>query len=100
MTLAVFESLLLASFAFFTLGAGLFTAYFGAGKSRRIGFGLVIVGLLASFLFIALSFSIFPEIAASPWTARDIAIGLAGVAGALLGGLLALLLFLASIVRA
>ncbi|MGH8311553.1 MAG: hypothetical protein ACRETX_17385 [Steroidobacteraceae bacterium] len=100
MSLAVFESLLLGSFALFTLAAGLFTAYFGAGKSRRIGFGLVIVGLLAGFVFVALTFSIFPEIAESPWTGNDLLVGLAGVAGAALGGLLALLLFLASIVRA
>lgn len=100
MTLAVFESLLLASFALFTLASGLFTAYFGAGKSRRIGFGLLIVGLLAGFIFIAITFNVFPDLATSPWTGEDLMIGLAGVAGAALGGLLSLLLFLASIVRA
>ncbi len=101
MTLAVFESLLLASFAVFTLASGIFTAYFGAGKSRRIGFGLTIVGLLAGFVFIALSFPVFPDLLQqAPWTGRDILIGLSGVAGAAVGGLLSLLLFLASIVRA
>lgn len=100
MELEIFESLLLASFAVVTLGAGLFTAYFGAGKSRRIGFGLVIVGLLGSFLFVAITFEIFPEIARSPWTTTHIAQGLAGVGGAVVGGLLGVALFLASIVRA
>lgn len=100
MALAVFESLLLASFAVTTLGSGLFTAYFGAGKSRRIGFGLVIVGLLAVFVFIAITLEIFPEIATSPWTGEDLLVGLAGVGGALIGGLVGMLLFLASIVRA
>lgn len=100
MTLAVFESLLLASFAATTLGTGLFTAYFGAGKSRRIGFGLVIVGLLAGFVFIAITLNIFPELVKSPWSGEDLLVGLAGVGGALLGGLVGLLLFLGSIVRA
>lgn len=100
MTLPVFESLLLAAFAVTTLGSGLFTAYFGAGKSRRIGFGLVIVGLLAVFVFIAITLEIFPEIVTSPWTTQDLLVGLAGVAGATIGGLIGILLFLASIVRA
>lgn len=100
MSLAVFESLLLAAFALTTLGSGLFTAYFGAGKSRRIGFGLVIVGLLAVFVFIAITLEIFPEIVTSPWSSQDLLVGLAGVAGAALGAVLGMLLFLASIVRA
>lgn len=100
MTLAVFQSLLLAAFAVTTLSSGLFTAYFGAGKSRRIGFGLVIVGLLAVFVFIAITFEIFPEIVTSPWTGDDLVVGLAAVGGAVLGGLLGLVLFLGSIVRA
>ena len=29
-----------------TLGSGLFTAYFGAGKSQQIGFGLIIMAIL------------------------------------------------------
>ncbi|MDP6846851.1 MAG: hypothetical protein QF366_04350 [Candidatus Poseidoniia archaeon] len=29
-----------------TLGSGLFTAYFGAGKSQQIGFGLIVVAVL------------------------------------------------------
>jgi hypothetical protein len=29
-----------------TLGSGLFTAYFGAGKSQQIGFGLIVMAIL------------------------------------------------------
>lgn len=100
MTLAAFLSLTLASFAVFTLASGLFTAYFGAGKSRRIGFGLAVFGLLAALVFIAISFELFPQIMESPWALDDLLVGLAGVAGALVGGLVGLLVFLASIVRA
>lgn len=100
MSLPVFLSLVLASFAVFTLGSGLFTAYFGAGKSRRIGFGLAVFGLLAAFLFFAITFDAFPQIGTSPWGLDDILVGLAGVGGALVGGLAGLLVFLGSIVRA
>jgi hypothetical protein len=100
MSLAVFQSLLLAAFALGTLGAGLFTAYFGAGTSRRVGFGLVIVGLLGVFVFLAITLEIFPELITSPWTAEDLVVGVSAVGGAVLGGLLSLLLFLGSIVRA
>lgn len=36
------------------LGSGLFTAYFGAGKSRTIGIGLTILGAIFAFLFVYL----------------------------------------------
>lgn len=100
MAFGVFLSLVLASFALFTLGSGLFTAYFGAGKSRRIGFGLAVFGLLATILFFAITFDLFPQLGTSPWVLEDILVGLAGVGGALLGGLIGLGVFLASIVRA
>lgn len=100
MTLPVFTSLLLASFALSLLGSGLFTAYFGAGKSRRIGFGLAVVGLLAALAFVVLTFELFPEVVQSPWTLNDILLGLAGVAGAVVGSIVGTLVFLGSIVRA
>jgi hypothetical protein len=99
-TLPVFTSLLLASFALSLLGSGLFTAYFGAGKSRRIGFGLAVVGLLAALAFVVLTFELFPEVVQSPWTLNDILLGLAGVAGAVVGSIVGTLVFLGSIVRA
>jgi hypothetical protein len=37
-------------FALFLLLAGLFTAYFGSGKSRKIGAGLVVGGLVVGLL--------------------------------------------------
>jgi uncharacterized protein YqgC (DUF456 family) len=98
--LGVFGSLTLASFALSVLGSGLFTAYFGAGKSRRIGFGLTVVGLLAALAFVIVTFELFPEVLTSPWGLNDILLGLAGVAGALVGGLVGTLVFLGAIVRA
>jgi|SRR5579863_3970017 len=42
-----FVTILLLVFALFLILAGLFTAYFGSGKSRMIGYALFGVGALA-----------------------------------------------------
>jgi hypothetical protein len=48
-----FLTILLLVFALFMILAGIFTAYFGSGKSRTVGVGLlvagVVVGLLAGY---------------------------------------------------
>ena len=41
-----FVTILLLVFGLFLILAGLFTAYFGSGKSRMIGVGLLVVGLV------------------------------------------------------
>ena len=41
-----FVAAFLFGFGLATLGSGLFTAYFGAGKSQQIGFGLVVMAIL------------------------------------------------------
>jgi hypothetical protein len=48
----VFILVLILVFALCTIIAGAFTAYFGAGKSRKIGVGLIILGLIVGILFI------------------------------------------------
>ncbi len=45
-----FLSILLLVFALFLILAGIFTAYFGSGKSRTIGVGLLVVGLAVGLL--------------------------------------------------
>jgi hypothetical protein len=42
-------------FALFMLLAGIFTAYFGSGKSRMIGVALLVVGLVVGVLWAVLS---------------------------------------------
>ncbi len=46
-----FLTVLILTFALFTLIAGIFTAYFGAGKSRKIGLVLIVVGLLVGVIY-------------------------------------------------
>ncbi len=45
-----FLAILLLVFGLFLILAGLFTAYFGSGKSRTIGVGLLVVGIVMGIL--------------------------------------------------
>jgi len=45
-----FVAVLLLVFALFLILAGIFTAYFGSGKSRTIGVVLLVVGLVVGLL--------------------------------------------------
>lgn len=45
-TLWVFVDILLLTFGLFLVLAGAFTAYFGSGKSRGIGVGLLVFGIV------------------------------------------------------
>jgi hypothetical protein len=44
-------TIFLLIFALFLILAGLFTAYFGSGKSRTIGVGLLVIGLVVGVGF-------------------------------------------------
>ena len=47
-----FVSMLLIGIGIALLATGLFTSYFGAGKSQKIGFGLLILGIAAIVYFV------------------------------------------------
>jgi hypothetical protein len=47
----VFLTVLILVFALFMLLAGIFTAYFGSGKSRMIGVALLVVGLVVGLMW-------------------------------------------------
>ena len=51
-----FVSMLLIGIGVALLATGLFTSYFGAGKSQKIGFSLLITGILAIVLTYVLTF--------------------------------------------
>lgn len=87
------------AFGLGTLGAGLFTAYFGAGKSRTIGFTLSVVGILVLLLFAVLTWSLVDAIQPA-FNNADVVYGLAGVLGAGVGGIISLVVFLVSIMKA
>ena len=98
-TAEVFGGMLLLFFGLFTLLSGLFTAYFGAGRSRKIGYGLTLVGLLVLFLFASVTWGGF---AALPYRASpsEIYQGVVAVVAAAIGAGLAVAMFLFAIMRA
>ena len=98
--LSVFTSIFVLSFGLSTLFAGLFTAYFGAGKSRKIGLALTLVGLVVIAFFVSATWDIAPGVEMSAWTAEEVALGVSAVAGAAVGTLVALVAFLVSIMKA
>ena len=51
-----FVSMLLIGIGVALLATGLFTSYFGAGKSQKIGYGLLIVGIAAIVVTYVLTF--------------------------------------------
>jgi hypothetical protein len=46
-----FVTILLLTFSLFLVITGAFTAYFGSGKSRKIGVGLLVGGLIVGVLW-------------------------------------------------
>ena len=99
---ATFSGVLVLSFGATILFSGLFTSYFGAGKSRKIGLGLVLVGLLALFWWVAITWSIdlFAIGAQEAWSTEHMASGVAALVAGFLGTIVALGLFLVAIMRA
>jgi hypothetical protein len=55
MELMEFLTVLILVFALFMLLAGIFTAYFGSGKSRMIGVALLVIGLVVGLLWVVMS---------------------------------------------
>ncbi|UCE44953.1 MAG: hypothetical protein JSU93_06065 [Methanobacteriota archaeon] len=54
MELVEFLTVIILVFALFMLLAGVFTAYFGSGKSRMIGVILVVIGLIVGVVWVAM----------------------------------------------
>ncbi|HEX7392372.1 MAG TPA: hypothetical protein VF374_05400 [Thermoplasmata archaeon] len=55
MELMEFLTVLILVFALFMLLAGIFTAYFGSGKSRMIGVALLVIGLVVGILWVVMA---------------------------------------------
>jgi hypothetical protein len=97
-----FLSMLTLVFAIASIIAGIFTAYFGSGKSRAVGAILIIIGLLVGVLFLwganLLSFMGTPmDLLNFQGTIIN---GVVAVIGAIVGALIALGIFLLAIMKA
>lgn len=97
-----FLSMLTLVFAIASIIAGIFTAYFGSGKSRGVGVVLIIIGLLVGVLFLwganVLPISSIP-VNVLNFTGTVIN-GVVAVVGAVVGALIALGIFLLAIMKA
>ena len=97
-----FLSMLMLVFGLASIVAGIFTAYFGSGKSRAVGAILIIIGLIVFILFLwgagVLGFmGTPPEIMSYVGVVTN---GIVAVVGAVVGALIALGIFLLAIMKA
>ncbi len=101
--LNTFLFVLLLSFAIFSLIAGIFTAYFGAGKSRAIGGVLLVLGLIVILVWVYFGvLQDYPDdtiIGIVHWEAAKTTQAFLTVLGALIGGVIAIVLFLVAIMK-
>lgn len=94
----VFLANLMLSFGLTLFLAGLFGAYFGRGKSRSVGFVLSLVALLLLGLFAGLTWELVPGL--EPVFDTDtIVLSAVAVSAALLGTLVGVVSFVASVMR-
>ncbi len=98
-----FLFVLLMSFGIFSLLAGIFTAYFGAGKSRGIGAVLLILGLVVILIWVWYGvLNEYPDdslLGIVHWDAAKTVEAFLTVLGAIFGAGLAIVLFLVAIMK-
>lgn len=91
------------AFAVFALLAGAFTAYFGAGKSRAIGAGLMLIGLIVIIVWIYFGvMTEYPDdtlLGIIHWEAAKTLEAFLTVLAALIGAVAAIGLFLVAIMK-
>ncbi|WP_455392157.1 hypothetical protein [[Eubacterium] cellulosolvens] len=101
--LNTFLFVLLLSFAVFSLIAGIFTAYFGAGKSRAIGGILLVLGLVVILIWIYFGvLQDYPDdtiLNIVHWEAAKTLEAFVTVIGAVIGAVIAIILFLVAIMK-
>ena len=99
-----FLSMMTLVFAIASIIAGIFTAYFGSGKSRAVGAILIIIGLIVGVIFLwgaeLLGFMGSPAYDSILNFKNTIFNGVIAVIGAVVGALIALGIFLLAIMKA
>jgi len=95
-----FATILLLTFAAFLVITGAFTAYFGSGKSRKIGAGLLAGGFIIGVLWIVLRFlGLIGPANTTGWFTTVIVQTLLVLVAAILGAAAAIGLFLLAIMK-
>jgi len=103
--LAQFLGMMTLVFAIASIIAGIFTAYFGSGRSRAIGGILVVIGLLVFVIFMwgagwLNGFLGMPNADSVFYFKNTILQGIIAIIGAVIGALIALGIFLMAIMKA
>ncbi len=96
-TMWVFISVLLLTFGFFLILAGAFTAYFGSGKSRAIGVGLLVFGIIMGIVVLLMYQLDTVPLELEFWTVIKDA--LVYIGAALVGAAIAIGVFLVAIMK-
>ena len=100
---AQFMSMMTLVFAIASIIAGIFTAYFGSGRSRAVGGILVVIGILIFVIFMYgagwLS-GILGEPSGFLMFKNTILQGIVAIVGAIVGAAIALGIFLLAIMKA
>lgn len=97
--LLTFVADLLITFGLFSLAAGAFTAYFGSGKSRKIGVALIVLGVIVLALVVAMFlYDIGVDYRVELWS-NVVQPALVHIVGAAVGAVLALVVFLVAIMK-
>ena len=100
MELAYFLSMLTLVFAGASIVAGIFTAYFGSGKSRAVGAILIVIGLIVGIIFLWFA-GILGFMGDAPISFAGVVVdSILAVIGAVVGALIALGIFLLAIMKA
>lgn len=94
-----FLTILLLVFALFLILAGIFTAYFGSGKSRTIGVALLVGGLVIGVLVAYLYHTGFGGNVSSDQLGSLILESLLVIVAAVVGALVAIGIFLVAIMK-
>lgn len=95
-----FLTVLLLTLGLGLLIAGLFTAYFGRGKSRNIGILLAVLGIVVGALIVMVYYMDWMPFAESTYLIPDVLMPAIKYVGSfLIGGAIALVIFLAAIMK-
>lgn len=99
-----FLSMMTLVFAIASIIAGIFTAYFGSGKSRAVGAILIIIGLLVFVIFLYGAAIVVNSFLGGPEGILNfqgtVVQGVVAIVGAIVGAAIALGIFLLAIMKA
>jgi hypothetical protein len=97
--LQIFLGMLMLVFAIASIIAGIFTAYFGSGKSRGVGAILIVVGLIVGIIFLWGAGVLGMAIPSIIYFKGTVIFSVLAVVGAIVGALIALGIFLLAIMK-